>query len=69
MTDKKTWEKLATGELRGKPLDALTWHTLEGRPAASGRHPRSGPLYARRQGHDVCRPPVDDPAICGVFDG
>jgi methylmalonyl-CoA mutase len=30
MTDKKTWEKLASGELRGKPLDALTWHTLEG---------------------------------------
>ncbi|ARU01434.1 methylmalonyl-CoA mutase [Yoonia vestfoldensis] len=32
MTDKKTWEKLASGELRGKPLDALTWHTLEGIP-------------------------------------
>ncbi|MCG3268932.1 methylmalonyl-CoA mutase [Yoonia sp. I 8.24] len=30
MTDKKTWEQIATKELRGKPLDALTWDTLEG---------------------------------------
>ncbi len=33
MTDKKTpqdWAELATKELRGKPLDALTWETLEG---------------------------------------
>jgi methylmalonyl-CoA mutase len=30
MSDKKTWEKLAAAELRGKPLDALTWQTLEG---------------------------------------
>ncbi len=32
MTDKKTWEEIATKELRGKPLDALTWDTLEGIP-------------------------------------
>ncbi|WP_394178158.1 methylmalonyl-CoA mutase [Yoonia maritima] len=30
MTDKKKWEEIATKELRGKPLDALTWDTLEG---------------------------------------
>jgi methylmalonyl-CoA mutase len=30
MTDKKTWEDIANKELRGKPLDALTWDTLEG---------------------------------------
>ncbi|WP_373635639.1 methylmalonyl-CoA mutase [Yoonia sp. SS1-5] len=30
MTDKKTWEDIATQELRGKPLDALDWDTLEG---------------------------------------
>ncbi|WP_296425479.1 methylmalonyl-CoA mutase [Yoonia sp.] len=30
MTDKKIWEDIAARELRGKPLDALTWHTLEG---------------------------------------
>ncbi|SDK09859.1 methylmalonyl-CoA mutase [Aliiruegeria lutimaris] len=33
MTDIKTpqdWAELATKELRGKPLDALTWETLEG---------------------------------------
>ncbi|MFV0336584.1 MAG: methylmalonyl-CoA mutase, partial [Tropicimonas sp.] len=33
MTDRKTptdWAELATKELRGKPLDALTWETLEG---------------------------------------
>ena len=33
MTDKKTpqdWAELATKELRGKPLEALTWETLEG---------------------------------------
>ena len=32
MTDKKTWEDIAAKELRGKPLDALTWDTLEGIP-------------------------------------
>ncbi|KJZ19737.1 methylmalonyl-CoA mutase [Loktanella sp. S4079] len=30
MTDKKTWEEIATKELRGKPLEALNWDTLEG---------------------------------------
>ena len=30
MTDKKNWEEIAKKELRGKPLDALTWDTLEG---------------------------------------
>ena len=32
MTDKKTWEKRAEAELRGRPLDDLTWNTLEGIP-------------------------------------
>lgn len=30
MPDKKSWTERATAELRGKPLDALTWQTLEG---------------------------------------
>ena len=31
MTDKKeVWSKRAEAELRGRPLDDLTWHTLEG---------------------------------------
>jgi methylmalonyl-CoA mutase len=30
MTDKKTWEAIAAKELRGKPLEALDWDTLEG---------------------------------------
>ena len=30
MADKKSWTERATAELRGKPLDALTWQTLEG---------------------------------------
>ncbi|WP_019955323.1 methylmalonyl-CoA mutase [Yoonia vestfoldensis] len=45
MTDKKTWEKLATSELRGKPLDALTWHTLEGIPVL--------PLYTAEDTADL----------------
>ena len=32
MTDRTDWTKLAEGELRGRPLDDLTWHTLEGIP-------------------------------------
>ncbi len=34
-----------------------------------GRHPGSGALHPRCQGDDVCRPPLDDPPICGLFDG
>ncbi len=30
MTDKSDWEKIAAKELRGRSLDDLTWHTLEG---------------------------------------
>lgn len=30
MTDKTVWEKIAAKELRGRSLDDLTWHTLEG---------------------------------------
>ena len=30
MSEKKTWEEIAKKELRGKPLEALTWDTLEG---------------------------------------
>jgi hypothetical protein len=33
MTNKKDeWRKLAEKELRGRPLDDLTWNTLEGIP-------------------------------------
>jgi methylmalonyl-CoA mutase len=35
MTSKKdTWRKLAEAELRGRPLDDLTWQTLEGIPVS-----------------------------------
>ena len=30
MTDKTSWSQMAEKELRGKPLDSLTWGTLEG---------------------------------------
>ncbi|MEO9463842.1 MAG: methylmalonyl-CoA mutase family protein, partial [Marinomonas sp.] len=30
MTDTKKWTELAEKELRGRPLDDLTWNTLEG---------------------------------------
>jgi methylmalonyl-CoA mutase len=30
MTDRKDWEALAEKELRGRPLEELTWHTPEG---------------------------------------
>jgi methylmalonyl-CoA mutase len=30
MTDRKTWADLAAKELRGKPVEGLTWHTPEG---------------------------------------
>ncbi len=36
--DKDTWRKQAEKELRGRPLDDLTWNTLEGIPVS--------PLYA-----------------------
>ena len=32
MDQTKTWADLAAKELRGKPVDSLTWHTLEGIP-------------------------------------
>jgi methylmalonyl-CoA mutase len=32
MTDTQKWAEIAAKELRGKPLDDLTWHTLEGIP-------------------------------------
>jgi len=32
VSDKKTWEEIAAKELRGRPLDDLTWDTLEGIP-------------------------------------
>ncbi|WP_322891430.1 MULTISPECIES: methylmalonyl-CoA mutase [unclassified Yoonia] len=45
MTDKKTWEKLASDELRGKPVETLTWHTLEGIPVQ--------PLYTAEDTADL----------------
>ena len=30
MTDKTSWSEMAGKELRGKPLESLTWDTLEG---------------------------------------
>ena len=32
--DKDTWRKQAEKELRGRPLDDLTWNTLEGIPVS-----------------------------------
>ena len=29
MTDKTSWSEVASKELRGKPLESLTWDTLE----------------------------------------
>ena len=45
--DKENWRNLAEAELRGRSLDDLTWHTLEGidvKPlytwaASRARHP------------------------------
>ena len=45
MSDKKTWEEIAQKELRGKPLDALTWDTLEGIPVQ--------PLYTAEDTDDL----------------
>ena len=45
MSDKKTWEELAKKELRGKPLEALTWDTLEGIPVQ--------PLYTEEDVKDL----------------
>ena len=30
MTDKTSWSEIADKELRGKPVESLTWDTLEG---------------------------------------
>jgi methylmalonyl-CoA mutase len=45
MSDKKTWEEIAKKELRGKPLEALTWDTLEGIPVQ--------PLYTAEDVKDL----------------
>ena len=37
------------------------------RVAAYGQPAGAGAVHARRQGHDVCRPALDDPPICGLF--
>jgi len=45
MTDKTKWEELAEKELRGRPLDDLTWNTLEGIPVK--------PLYTTEDTADL----------------
>ena len=45
MSDKKTWEEIAKKELRGKPLEALKWDTLEGIPVQ--------PLYTAEDVKDL----------------
>ncbi|SHG85140.1 methylmalonyl-CoA mutase [Cognatiyoonia sediminum] len=45
MTDKTKWEELAEKELRGRPLDDLTWNTLEGIPVK--------PLYTAEDTADL----------------
>ena len=45
MTDTQKWAEIAAKELRGKPLDDLTWHTLEGIPVK--------PLYTSNDTADL----------------
>jgi len=45
MTDKTKWEELAEKELRGRPLDDLTWNTIEGIPVK--------PLYTAEDTADL----------------
>ncbi len=67
------WEALADKESRGRDL---SWDTPEGftiKPLYTARgRDRSRPtgfraIHARCEGQHVCGPPVDDPAICGLF--
>ena len=44
-SDRSKWESLAKQELRGKPLEDLTWHTLEGIPVK--------PLYTRSDTQNI----------------
>ena len=77
MTDTKDWQ--AAAALRGRLLDDLT-KALEGidvkpcteghsQPAAYGLASWLWPVHAWGEGDDVCRPSLDDPPICRVFDG
>ncbi len=45
MTKKDSWKELAEAELRGRPLEDLTWDTLEGIPVA--------PLYTEEDVQDL----------------
>ncbi len=45
MTNKAKWSEIATKELRGKPLEDLTWNTLEGIPVQ--------PLYTAEDTADL----------------
>ena len=80
MTDKTSWSEIAGKELRGKPLESLTWDTLEGikvQPlytaedatglGAYGQRAGARTLHARCQSHHVCGPALDHSAICWIF--
>jgi hypothetical protein len=59
----ENWAELAEKQLRGKPLDGLTWETpedIEVKPLYAGHVP----LYPRPPGDDVRRPAVDDSPVC-----
>ena len=43
--DKNTWRKIAEKELRGRPVEDLTWNTLEGIPVQ--------PLYTAEDTADL----------------
>ena len=80
MTDKTSWSEVAGKELRGKPLESLTWDTLEGikvQPLYTaedvkdlphmGNVPGQEPYTRGCQSHHVCGPAVDHSAICWIF--
>ena len=52
MTPKKdAWQTLAEAELRGRPLDDLTWNTLEVWRAIKAEDPVPAPRQLERPGH------------------
>ena len=80
MTDKTSWSEIAEKELRGKPLESLTWDTLEGikvqplytaedvdRLGAYRQRAGTRTLHARCQSDHVCGPALDYSAICWIF--
>ncbi|MCI1755942.1 MAG: methylmalonyl-CoA mutase family protein [Sphingobium sp.] len=73
ISDYEAWKVLADKEVKGKSLD---WQTPEGitvKPLYTADDVTEDPglpgfaPFTRGKGLNVCGPPVDDPAICGVL--